>query len=369
MPMVNSDKYNKQSKDKLLKKLWDEARLDSVEEPDIDELPEEEKATDVTTPKPKSQSYLSLILFVLSFILVGAGLYYAFYTGRLNPWPVISLIKRPPEYIGPLVTSDFSKQIDVIQPASRCKIKATALDPIINPGAYAVIMADNFEVIESKKENERVAFASIVKLLGAMVALDQYDFDETLLLMEKVNTEGSGIDLKVGEGATFENLLAASLIGSKNDAMFVIAQNYPGGISAFVEAMNVKAQALGLNNTHVVNPVGYDNSEQYSTVRDLGVLAIAAMHNEVIADFVRRPNYSFQTTSNRLVSFETTNGLIKKVQGVIGLKTGYTEKAGLCLVSYVDAKHDFVTVVMNSGDRVKESEELINWVKNNLKCY
>jgi D-alanyl-D-alanine carboxypeptidase (penicillin-binding protein 5/6) len=132
--------------------------------------------------------------------------------------------------------------------------------------------------------------------------------------------------------------------------------------------MNEKAAVLGMENTHVANPIGLDDPDQYSTPRDIAVLAIAAMKKDPIRDLVSRKNYMVETVSGRNISVENTNPLVGELSGVIGLKTGYTGQAGLCLVTYVDDNPDLIVIVLNAEDRGEASKNLINWVRDNYTC-
>ncbi len=281
----------------------------------------------------------------------------------------------PPEanYVGPL--RNFSRSTYEFRPISssydelsRCRKVGDGAAPDINAGSYFAFYPENFHVVAEKNPEDKVAFASITKLLGALVVLDNYDLSEEIALLEEVDTAGNGLDLEVGEKIEVGELLSAALVGSRNDAMYALAQNYPEGQEAFIEAMNAKAHILGMKNTVVLDVVGLDAEGQHSTPRDIGVLAVAAMNREEIKDIVSQQSITVKTLQGREIVVESTNPLIGEVEGVIGLKTGYTGKAGLCLVTYVDDEVDFVVVVLNAQDRAIASAKLVEWVRSNYSC-
>jgi hypothetical protein len=276
-------------------------------------------------------------------------------------------------YVGPL--RDFGRPTYEFQPISnsydelsRCSKVSGGTAPEINAGSYFAFYPENFQVAAEKNPDDKVAFASIAKLLGALVVLDNYDLSEEISLLDEVDTAGNGLDLVVGEKIEVEELLSAALVGSRNDAMYALAQNYPGGQEAFIEAMNAKAAVLGMENTIVLDVVGLDAEGQHSTPRDIGVLAVAAMNREEIKNIVSQPAITVTTLQGREIAVESTNPLIGEVDGVIGLKTGYTGEAGLCLVTYVDDQVDFVVVVLNAEDRAIASQKLVEWVRANYSC-
>ncbi|MBN1618025.1 D-alanyl-D-alanine carboxypeptidase [Candidatus Dojkabacteria bacterium] len=275
------------------------------------------------------------------------------------------------EYIGPLTPPVEPLLVDEgILPDFHPRCENVGTDtPEVNAQSYFVFYADNFDVIASKNENEKVSFASIVKLLSSLVALEYYhDMDQELALLEPVDAQGSGLDIEIGETLSVRELLSAALVGSRNDAMYVLAQNYPGGVNSFVEAMNKKARDLGMKDTLIENPIGFDNDKQYSSLRDIAVLSVTAMKNSFISETVSKASVIVTTSYGREEVVDSTNYLLWEVDGVIGLKSGYTENAGLCLVTYVDDNPDFITIVLNSEDRYEESKTLINWVRENYRC-
>lgn len=364
--MINSERNSRTSKKDLISRLEQQI----AEEDTIDVESREEKKDKQLIPnnhEPKGsrskQQYGWLrILAVVPLIIMVSGLGFYLLSTRFE---------KDKEYLVPLPKSSevYSQNIELDPIVEVCSEPDFDNSPELESEQYAVVYVDNFELVESQGYEEQVSFASIVKLLGALVALEEYELDQEMSLIGEVDTKGSGLDLEVGEELSVYELLAASLIGSKNDAMYVLAQNYPeDGVEGYVDKMQLKAKYLGLDDTNVVNPVGFDDDNQYSTTRDISILAVVAMRNDTISELVSKPSYTLTTSTGRVEEVTNTNYLVGEVDGVIGLKTGYTEKAGLCLVSYVEDQRDFITIVMNSSDRTQESEDLIDWVRDNSKC-
>ncbi len=359
--MINQDHYSRASKKELLKRLAmedDTAALSGESTPEIS-VPEPQQE------EKKKFNFVLFLKYVLSLAFIGA-IGFSIYYFRSQ---ILAFFRPKPTYIGAIASSTYTFDTqDVPSLENRCVKNDGVVDPEIAAQSYYVIFADSFQQAAAKSQNSRVSFASITKLLGMLVSLEHYDLEDEFVLLQAVDTQANGLELEVGEGVKVRDLIAASVIGSKNDAMFTLAQNFPGGELAFVDAMNEKADELGLKNTHVVNPVGYDDDGQYSTPHDIAILSVAAMRNPVIRGFAAESSYTLVTSTGRSIEFSTTNGLIGQVDGVIGLKTGYTEAAGMCLVSYVDDAQDFVAVVMNAEDRVEESRKLIEWVRSSYIC-
>jgi hypothetical protein len=406
--MVNNDKYNKSFKQRLIAKLSDDVESEEVEaegenkdedslrpegEVEFEDKPQPVKKRndlqndniDVSreTAKPHSDKdktrdkrkfrFVRYLLFIPG-LAVGVVLV------------VIAaqnlLVDKEYMYIGPLKSYeklslnniDYKKTVEPaehefsMRELARCKKKSSSSPLEIKAEAYMAFFTEDFQIVAEKDINTKTSFASIAKLLGALTVLEDYDLAEEIALIEQVNSEGNGLDLQVGEEISVENLLAGALVGSRNDAMYALAQNYPGGVDEFVAAMNEKAAVLGMENTHVANPIGLDDPDQYSTPRDIAILAIAAMKKDPIRDLVSRKSYMVETVSGRNISVENTNPLVGELSGVIGLKTGYTGQAGLCLVTYVDDNPDLIVIVLNAEDRGEASKNLINWVRDNYTC-
>lgn len=238
--------------------------------------------------------------------------------------------------------------------------------PDTTANSVYIIDADSMIVLYEKNPNLRLFPASTTKIMTALVALENYPLNQVLTVPDK-KIAGSVIYLKSGERLTVENLLYGMLIASGNDAAYVLSENFPGGTSAFVEEMNQKARQLNLLDTHFTNPVGYDENSHYSTAKDLALLAIYTLRNPFFAKVVSTRSTIISDVSGEIKhSLKNTNDLVGKVEGVKGVKTGSTEKAGECLVALIERNSQIIiTSVLGSKNRLEETKLLSNWVFDN----
>lgn len=235
--------------------------------------------------------------------------------------------------------------------------------------AFGVLVMDipSRVILYQKNSQLRLSPASTTKIMTALVAMEKYKMEQ-ILTVQTVISEGRVMGLTTGEQMTTENLLYATLVHSANDAAFTLAENYPEGVEKFVERMNQKAAELFLTSTHFTNPIGFEDVNHFTTVKDLSFLANYALINPVIAKIVGTPAITVPNAGfTKFYQLQNVNQLLGKIPGVIGIKTGWTENAGECLVTAV-AKNDrkILTVVLDSKDRFGETERLINWVFGNF---
>lgn len=239
--------------------------------------------------------------------------------------------------------------------------------PYITAQGAVVMDRDSQVVLFEKNQNIRFSPASTTKIMTALVAFEQFMLNDELTVF-KEDVEGSVIGLSQNEKMTFENLLYAMMLPSANDATVAIAQNYPGGESAFVDRMNQKAKEFGLVNTHFEDPSGLMDESGYTTPLDLIRLSSIAISNPLFAKVVSTKNKSITNTSGKVYSINNLNILLG-LPGVNGIKTGFTEEAGQVLVTskkLPKANKDILIVVMQSLDRFGDSEILLNYLDNNI---
>lgn len=200
--------------------------------------------------------------------------------------------------------------------------------------------ADSGRVLYERGGDERRLIASITKLMTALVALESgHALDETVTIRtEWTGIEGSSLYLKSGEEITLEALLYGLLLRSGNDAAHAVAGYCSGDLDSFVARMNTKAEELGMENTSFSNPSGLNAEDHYSTARDMAILARACLSNETLRSIVSTRSI---TIGGRIIT--NHNKLLWQYEGCIGLKTGYTEKAGRTLVSA--AERDGMTLI------------------------
>lgn len=210
--------------------------------------------------------------------------------------------------------------------------------------------------------------ASTTKIMTALVALEHYGLDDVVTVATVANS-GAVMGLVPGEQITVENLLYGALVQSGNDAAWALAEHFPGGVPAFVGAMNEKAAALHLTNSHFTNPVGFDDPNHVMTAIDLTRLAAYALTNKTIAKIVAIPQITISdVTHTRFHPLTNVNTLLGKIPGVAGIKTGWTEEAGENLVTLVERNgHRIIIVVLKSQNRFADTESLITWVFTNYE--
>ncbi len=211
------------------------------------------------------------------------------------------------------------------------------------------------ETLFEQNKDVRRGMASTTKIMTALVALEQYD-PEAIVEIDPdwCGAEGSSMYLKPGETLTVEDLLYGLLLESGNDAAMALAGLDPAGCAGFVEKMNEKARELGLENTHFRNPSGLSDPEHYTTALELAQIAAAAMKDTRFAAIVgtKSAQRAGRTLSNH-------NRLLS-LPGFCGVKTGYTQDTGRCLVSAVEnGERLLLCVTLNDRDDWADHERLL----------
>ncbi len=235
--------------------------------------------------------------------------------------------------------------------------------------ARAVVAQDlvGKSILFSKNPDTPMLPASITKLMTALVALDNWrDLSTIITVQNEDHAIGQTIDLIHGEKITVQNILYGLLVHSGNDAALALADNYPGGYRAFVKAMNDKAKELHLDHTVFKNPSGVEQNGHVTTARDLAILGASALKNQEIGRIAQIKSITVTDIHGKIIhKLDTTNQLLGRIEGLKGLKTGFTDNAGECLVSYVErGDHKVVIVVLGSLDRFGDTTKLINWIYN-----
>lgn len=239
---------------------------------------------------------------------------------------------------------------------------ASAAGPTLSARAYVVQNAATGEVLAAKRGRLRVPIASITKLMTVLVALDHARPDDPIVVSKAAaSVAGSQAGLYGGEVFSVRELIGAALVPSANDAADALADGVSKGRRAlFVLWMNQKARALGMTDTHFVRPEGLDAPGQLSSARDVAILAEAAMLLPLVRHAVRLP--AIEIGGLRLLS---RNDLLRTFPGILGIKTGTTDKAGWSQVAA--ARRDAVTVYavvlgsVNRGARNRNVAALLEW--------
>jgi D-alanyl-D-alanine endopeptidase (penicillin-binding protein 7) len=241
-----------------------------------------------------------------------------------------------------------------------------ALD--LKSGVALVLDQDTNEVLFSKNSQAVLPIASLTKLMTALVVTEaSLPLDEQITVsQDDVDTEkGSHSRLKVGTTLTRGEMLHLALMSSENRAAHALGRYYPGGLDAFVDAMNKKAAELGMNDTKYVEPTGLSSHNQ-SSARDLATLVNAAHQHQIIRELSTSPEYQV-AVGNRQLQFRNTNGLVRNPTWDIGLqKTGYISEAGRCLVMQAQlAGRKLIMVFLDSAgkySRIGDAERVRKWI-------
>ena len=245
---------------------------------------------------------------------------------------------------------------------------ALALTVLLCPAGYAagdhaagaVLMdAESGRVLYGHDAHKPRLIASTTKLMTALVAVERAgDLDETVTVKgEWLGSEGSSIYLRAGEEITLRGLLYGLLLQSGNDAAMVIACHTAGSMEEFVELMNRRAAELGMKDSSFANPSGLDHENHYSTPYDMALLARACLDNSTVAELCATKSITVGTRT-----FVNHNKLLWRCEGCVGMKTGFTEKAGRTLVSAaVRDGQTLICVTLNDGDDWNDHRKLLDY--------
>lgn len=283
---------------------------------------------------------MKVVLAFLLIIIAGVASWISFKPGKTNNAPSsqhLSLIESSPNPDYPPLISQITASAAVVMDAST--------------GA----------ILAAKNPDQRLMPASTTKMMTAYIALKSYSPEEIITISRSQDAIGKSTKFTLGEQYQVNDLLQAALINSGNDAALSLADHFPSGYHAFVERMNLQALKWGLKNTHFTNVSGVEEDNHYSSAYDLAVIAHHFISEPLLRQIVGLPQATISSTDQKYShTFENTNELIKEIPGVIGIKTGWTENAGECLVTYLDADPDLILVVLNSNDRFQDTRNLID---------
>jgi D-alanyl-D-alanine carboxypeptidase (penicillin-binding protein 5/6) len=229
-------------------------------------------------------------------------------------------------------------------------LAASQPDPFPEVSA-AYLVELNGKAIWAKQPDRRLPPASLTKLMTALLVLEQTRSDDVVTIAPSATREtGTRIGLKAGERFRIQDLLAAALIPSANDACHALADHFDGNEAKFVARMNHRAHALGMRNTHFTNACGHDKPGHYSSAKDLSILAHALLKYPSLIDVTSHRQLQIATLDGQYhYILDNKNALIGRYEGALGLKTGYTPNAGKCLVAYAKRGDNTVLFIMLHG--------------------
>ena len=277
------------------------------------------------------------------------------------------------DVLGQFLEQNFPTQQDplevlAISKAEQVEAQAMMAGPLLSSQSALIMNNKTGEVLYQKNANRVMPIASISKLMSAIVLLDaNLNMNElvTITPEEIDRLKGTGSRLSIGTSLPRKELLHLSLMSSENRATHALARTYPGGINAFVAAMNAKAQSLGMSNSRFYEPTGLDY-RNVSTAHDLSRLVAAASKYPLI----RRnstSNYGAVSTASGSLRYKNSNALVREGGWNIELqKTGYIREAGRSMVVKANVQNQPITIVLlnspSSTTRVNDARKIESWM-------
>jgi D-alanyl-D-alanine carboxypeptidase (penicillin-binding protein 5/6) len=220
--------------------------------------------------------------------------------------------------------------------------------------ASAYVVAVDGRILWARAPDASRAPASLTKMMTALVALDSGFDPAAVVTVGAVPAAATGAKLGLtrGEKMTAGDLWTAMLVRSANDACLALAEHVAGSVDVFVERMNARAAEMGLAATHFTNPCGLDDAAHRSSARDLWRLAEQALSHDALARTVALERARVRTLGGRAFDLATSNALLGRLPGAVGIKSGFTSKAGKCVAAAAERSGvRVVAILLDSGDR------------------
>jgi D-alanyl-D-alanine carboxypeptidase (penicillin-binding protein 5/6) len=219
-------------------------------------------------------------------------------------------------------------------------------------------------VLYEHDSGKRLSPASLTKIMSALVILEHGRLDDLVTVSPAAaRAHKTHLRLKAGQIFRLDDLLKAMLIVSANDACLAAIEHVGGDERQFVGLMNDKAATLGLHNTHFSNGCGFDGPDHYSTAEDLATLSVIALQQPTFRNLVKEERAMIMPVNGtHAYLLHTTNRLLGRIPGGEGVKTGFTSKAGRCLIAKVSQNgSDLLLVILNSSRRWNTATSLITY--------
>lgn len=248
--------------------------------------------------------------------------------------------------------------------ATLLPVKVSAAAEGISAQAYVLIEAGSGQILQAKKEHDPLPIASTTKIMTALLALEQPAVDEYFTVdSTAIRVEGTSMGLREGDQASLHCLAAGMLLSSGNDAANAAAVRIAGSQAAFAEKMNARAAELGMTNSHFVTPSGLHDEAHYSSAADMALLARTALQNKQFAALCSSQRMKL-TFGNPPFDrwLKNHNRLLAEYEGCIGVKTGFTKKAGRCLVSAASRNGvTLICVTLNAPNDWRDHTRLLDY--------
>jgi len=252
----------------------------------------------------------------------------------------------------------FEEEISAPKMEFDCK-NNICISLVVNTESLIVANLDG-KIIYSKNPDRILPIASLTKIMTALLAIENYNINDALIIPnEATKVKGVKMWLLPNEQISFEAILNGMLISSANDAALASAILISGDEKKFVNLMNKKAKELKLTDTYFVNSTGLDSplGSNVSSSRDLLKLSTFALKNDLFSSIISKKKATFYSTSKKTRHVLTTTNQHLGKGGIIGLKTGFTDRAGECLILLTE--DDKILIILNSADRFSESKEIL----------
>ena len=241
-----------------------------------------------------------------------------------------------------------------------------------NSSAKSAILIDanSKRILFEKNSEEKLAMASTTKIVTAITVIENCDNLDKIVCVDKraVGTFGTSIYLKPNEELSVRELLYGLMLRSGNDASVALAYAVAGSVEQFCDMMNETAKKVGATNSHFVNPHGLDEEGHFTTAHDLSIITAYALQNKDFAEIVKTKSIKICEGKENARVLVNKNKLLSRLDGCIGVKTGFTDNAGRCLVSACERDGlKLACVVFNCGPMFEESESLFELAYEKFK--
>lgn len=242
--------------------------------------------------------------------------------------------------------------------------------PNLNARACLVLDRESKQVLAQKDAYTKRPMASTTKIMTCTIVLEHAQLTDIVEISKKAGgTGGSRLGLKAGDKVSVNDLLYGLMLRSGNDAAVALAEHVGGSIEGFADLMNQKAEELGLDNTHFVTPHGLDQEEHYTTAYELALLTNYALKNEKFASIVATKTCEIHI-NNQPKQISNTNELLGNLNGVNGVKTGFTNGAGRCLVTSTTRNgHQIICVVLGADTKKIRTTDSVKLIEYSFSKY
>ena len=258
-----------------------------------------------------------------------------------------------------------------------CPFSVFAIDLASNAKSAIIIEPTTGKIIFEKNSNERLEPASMTKIMTLLLTFEAIDngrvsLDDMVNISKRAeDMGGSQMFLEAGSNIRLEEIIKGVSIASANDGAIALAEFIGGSVENFVDMMNKKVEDLGLSNTHFANPHGLHADNHYSSAYDMAIMASNLISHEKVLNYTSIYEDYFNKPDGSRTWLVNTNKLVRFLEGVDGLKTGYTSEAGYCLTATAKKGNvRYITVVMgepSSDIRSSETANMLNYAFNSFK--